>query len=58
MQSASDWQLTDTASDLVRKASCWFVEYLLLEAGKIDAMTIRGIYGDTFLDPVLATFAP
>jgi hypothetical protein len=57
MQSADDWQLTDTASDLVRKASCWFIEYLLLEAEAIKNMTVKGIFSDTSLDPVLADFA-
>jgi hypothetical protein len=58
MQSAYDWHLTDTAADLVRKASGWFVEYLLLEADEIKDMTVQGIFNDTSLDPVLAKFAP
>ena len=58
MRSADDWRLTDTAADLVRKASGWFIEYLLLEAEEIEQMTERGILVDTCLDPVLAKFAP
>lgn len=58
MQSADNWQLTDTAADLVRKASGWFIEYLLLEAEEIEKMTMQGIFNDTSLDPVLAKFAP
>lgn len=57
MQSADDWHLTDTAADLVRKASGWFIEYHLLEAGEIERMTERGILTDTDLDAVLAKFA-
>ena len=34
MQAADDWQPEDTAADLVRKACGWFVEYLLVEAGR------------------------
>jgi hypothetical protein len=54
MQSADDWQLTDTAAALVRKASGWFIEYLLLEAGETEQMTERGIFEDTSRDEVLA----
>lgn len=54
LQAAEDWQPTDTAADLVRKASGWFIEYLLLEAERIDAMTERGILSDTSLDSKLA----
>ena len=56
MQAADDWQLGDTAAELVRKASGWFIEYLLLEAGEIEKMTERGIFADTTLDPILAKF--
>lgn len=53
VQAAEDWQPEDTAADLVRKASGWFIEYLLLEAGRIDRMTERGIFEDTSLDAEL-----
>lgn len=57
MQAAEDWQLTDTAADLVRKASGWFIEYLLLETNAIEKMSVRGIFTDTTLDPEFAKFA-
>ncbi|HEY8465209.1 MAG TPA: hypothetical protein VIL04_00240 [Solirubrobacterales bacterium] len=56
MQSAGDWQLTDTAADLVRKAAGWFIEYLLVEDGKLDGMTERGIFEDTSVDSKLAEY--
>lgn len=54
VQAADDWQPEYTAADLVRKASCWFVEYLLVDGGDLDAMTQRGIYVGTDLDAMLA----
>jgi hypothetical protein len=54
VQAAEDWQPANTAADLVRKASCWFVEYLLVDAGDLDAMTKRGIYSDESVDALLA----
>ena len=57
MQRADDWQIDDTAAALVRKASGWFIEYLLLEGGAIEKMTESGIFSDTDLDPILTTFA-
>jgi hypothetical protein len=40
--SAADWPGTGTAADLVEKASGWFVEYLALLAGLINAMSQSG----------------
>jgi hypothetical protein len=54
MQAADDWQPTDTAADLVCKASGWFIEYLLVDDGALDAMETRGIYVNTSLDALLA----
>jgi len=54
VQAAEDWQPEHSAADLVRKASCWFVEYLLVEGRDLDAMTQRGIYSDTTVDALLA----
>lgn len=56
MQAADDWDLTDTAADLVRKASGWFIEYLLADAEKIDRMTQQGVLIDTSLDATLAEY--
>ena len=54
VQAAEDWHPDDTAADLVRKASCWFVEYVLVDGGDLDAMTRRGIYIDESVDALLA----
>lgn len=55
VQAAEDWQPSGTAADLVRKASCWFIEYLLVDAGDLDVMTQRGIYSDVSVDALLAS---
>jgi hypothetical protein len=49
-QSASDWTGTETAADLVVKAAGWFLEYLLMEAGLIDRMSVNGIANDSVHD--------
>jgi hypothetical protein len=49
-QSASDWSGRDTAADLVVKASGWFLEYQLMEAGLIERMTVNGIVNDPVHD--------
>lgn len=49
-QSASDWTGTETAADLVVKAAGWFLEFLLMEAGLIDRMTVNGIANDPVHD--------
>jgi hypothetical protein len=55
VQAAEDWQPDGTAAHLVHKASCWFVEYLLVDAGDLNAMTQRGIYSDESVDALLAS---
>lgn len=50
MQSAGDWDGTETAADLVEKAAGWFLEYLLMEAGVVETMTVDGIATDTSRD--------
>jgi hypothetical protein len=58
VQTAQDWRPgDDTAADLVRKASGWFIEYLLMEDEKIEAMTIHGIFEDTSLDELIGSYA-
>lgn len=54
---ADDWKQTDTAAALVCKASGWFIEYLLVEAGEMDGMTVSGVYSSTGIDPILKRFA-
>ena len=57
LEQAWDWDPSATAADLVVKASGWFIEYRLMEAGRITEMSERGIYVDASLDPVIETFA-
>lgn len=54
LQAAEDWQPTDSAADLVCKASGWFIEYLLLQTERVEAMTERGILSDSSLDAEIA----
>jgi hypothetical protein len=56
-QRATDWQPGDTAADLVVKAAGWFIEYRLLEEGKRDSMTERGLVNDDQLDDLIEAFA-
>ena len=55
-QAAADWNPTDTAADLVRKASGWLIEYLLMEAGDIEEMTERGIFEDMSCDEIISRY--
>lgn len=57
LRTASDWNGSECAAQLVVKSSGWFIEYLLMEAGAIETMTEQGIYSDAQLDPLLDTFA-
>lgn len=50
LQDAAAWSGTDTAADLVPKASGWFLEYLLMEKRVIEEMTVNGIASDDCLD--------
>lgn len=42
-QNFIDWDPSGTAADLVPKAAGWFLEYLLMEDGAIEHMTVNGI---------------
>lgn len=57
MRSAADWSPRETAADLLVKASGWFIEYVLMERGAIDRMTVPGLHASPELDDVIATFA-
>jgi len=50
LQAASDWDGTGTAADLVPKAAGWFLEYLLMEMGRIEQMSTSGIVNDATWD--------
>jgi hypothetical protein len=54
MQSAEDWRPTNTAVDLVLKASGWFIEYLLVENSDLEHMTDRGVGSSDEIDALLA----
>jgi hypothetical protein len=58
LQEAQDWSPTDTAADLVVKAAGWFLEYLLMEQGRLGAMTTNGIATDNSLDVLLTPELP
>lgn len=57
MQAAADWHPNETAADLVVKASGWFVEYLLMERGAIERMTVPGLHASKELDEILSRFS-
>lgn len=58
MQTAGDWTGTETAAELVIKAAGWFLEYLLMEAGLIEAMSVNGIANDDSFDHLLTGEPP
>ncbi len=53
LQNAGDWTGRDLVAELVVKAAGWHLEYLLLEAGAIEAMTVNGIAESDELDHLL-----
>lgn len=53
LQHASDWDGTGTAAELVVKAAGWFLEYLLMEASRIEHMSEAGIVNDDSFDHLL-----
>lgn len=53
-QNFTDWDPHCTAADLIPKASGWFLEYLLMEDRRIDAMTESGIASNGELDPLFS----
>ena len=57
LQRASDWDGTGTAAELVMKAAGWFLEYLLMEEGRIERMTESGIVHDDSLDHLFTPVA-
>lgn len=56
-QNFTDWDPHCTAADLIPKAAGWFLEYLLLEDGHIDAMTDTGIASSPRLDGLFSAAA-
>lgn len=52
-QNDSSWTGRDSIVDLVRKAAGWRVEYALIKAGVIEAMTINSIVADGSRDALI-----
>lgn len=57
LQSAAAWSGREPAAELVAKASGWFIEYVLLSRGQIEAMTSTGISTDDSLDALISRAA-
>lgn len=57
-QNFTDWEPHCTAADLVPKAAGWFLEYLLMDDGRIDAMTESGMASNDELDSLFSAAAP
>jgi hypothetical protein len=53
-QNEAVWSTRATLVDVLLKAAGWRIEYALMKAGLIDAMTINGIVTDIALDAVIA----
>lgn len=54
MQSTGDWDPCDSVADLLVKAAAWRVEYALMKAGVIEAMSLSGIVSDPSFDHFIA----
>lgn len=57
LQESADWDPRCTASEMIPKASGWYLEYQLLRRGLIEAMSESGIVIDGSLDRTLAEAA-
>ncbi|WP_306232104.1 hypothetical protein [Agrococcus beijingensis] len=53
LQSDGDWQPEASITELLIKASGWRVEYALMKAGLVSAMSIRGLVSDTSRDELI-----
>ncbi len=54
LQDAAAWTGRDSIVDLLLKAAGWRVEYALLRADVIEAMTVNGIVTDASQDHLIA----
>jgi len=52
--STAHWRPSDTAAEVVIKASGWYIEYLLKRRGLIPAMSENGLYVDSSYDAIIA----
>ena len=53
LQRAGDWTGQEHAAELVRKASGWFLEFLLMQADVVEEMTEAGLAEDDSRDGLL-----
>jgi hypothetical protein len=53
LQTAAAWTGAELAAELVVKAAGWFLEFLLMQASVIQAMTTGGIANGDELDHLL-----
>ncbi|MEZ0108760.1 hypothetical protein ABH920_002761 [Catenulispora sp. EB89] len=58
LASPAVWSGREPAAELVAKAVGWFIEYLLLSRGLIEAMTNTGIGADPSLDTLIRDAEP
>jgi hypothetical protein len=49
----SDWRSSESAAALVEKASGWFIEFLAIERGLIEAMSPASLFASDTLDEIL-----
>lgn len=57
LQSQGQWHPEASITELLLKAAGWHVEYALMKAEVVEAMTVRGIVDDPALDHLIATAA-
>jgi hypothetical protein len=57
LQADSLWSPRDSLVDLLLKAAGWRVEYALMKAGMLTAMTTNGIVSDPGMDGLVASAA-
>lgn len=55
MQTLGDWDPATSIAELLEKACSWRIEYALMKAGAIEAMTLSGIVSDDSLDHLIGT---
>ena len=58
LKSDAAWTGRDSVVDLLLKAAGWRVEYALMRAGRVEAMTERGIVSDDSLDHLMRQSPP
>lgn len=57
-QNTADWLMTAGAAEIVVKTAAWFLEFCLMEDGRIDTMTTSGIASDAVHDHLFTPEPP